>query len=182
MSDVFVFLAAYRKEEEAHADYDVVRELHGAGRLGAHDAAALRGDGRGRGHLEKAGPPSRHGAWPGTAVGALAGLLLPPAVLVSEADGAGDGPLAGHFRHGLADADLRELCDVLGVGGAGLVVVADSKVADLLDERLTDAIATVGKTLPPDPGLVQALRSSGPGEGASPKGKPHSRRTTRHQP
>jgi uncharacterized membrane protein len=182
MSDVFVFIAAYANGEDAHADYDVVRELHGAGRVGAYDAAVLGRDASGQVHVEKDELPTRHGAWTGSAVSALAGLLLPPAVLVSAPDGPPAGGLVDHYRHGLADADLRELGDVLGLGRAGLVVVAGSKVADLLDERLTDAIATIEKTLAADADLVQTLRSSGPGEGASPKGKPHSRRTTRHQP
>ena len=174
MSDVFVFLAAYANGEDAYADYDVVRELQGAGRLSSYDAAVLARDAFGQVHIEKDRCPTRHGAWTGAAVGALVGLLVPPGV---------DGPgLAGHFRHGLADADLGELGDVLEIARSALVVVADSKIADLLDERLTDAIATVEKTLPADADLVRALRSSGPGEGASPKGKPHSRRTTRHQP
>jgi uncharacterized membrane protein len=182
MSDVFVFLAAYANGEDAHADYDVVRELHGAGRLGAWDAAVLARDAFGQVHIEKDVLPTGHGAWPGTAVGALAGLLVPPTLLVSGPDGTGAGELAGRFRHGLADVDLGELGDVLDIAQAALVVVADSKVADRLDERLTDAIATIEKTLPANDDLVQALRSSGAGEEASPKGKPHSRRTTRRQP
>ena len=182
MSAVFVFLAAYANGEEARADYDVVRELHGAGRIAVYDAAVLARDALGQVQLEKDVLPSRHGAWTGAAVGVLAGLLLPPTVLVSAPDGAAAAELAGRYRQGLADADLRELGDVLGLGRAGLVVVARTKVADLLEERLTDAIATAEKTLPADADLVQALRSSGPGGGASPKGKPHSRRTTRHQP
>jgi uncharacterized membrane protein len=182
MSDVFVFLAGYVNGEEARADYDVVRELHGAGRLGAYDAAVLERDALGQVHVEKDVLPTRHGAWTGAAVGALAELLLSPTVLVSVPDGAAAVELAGHYRDGLADDDLRALADVLGLGRAGLVVVARTKVADLLDERLTDAIATIEKTLAADADFVQALRSSGPGEGSSPKGKPHSRRTTRQQP
>jgi uncharacterized membrane protein len=174
MSELFVFLGAYANAEEAHADYDVVRELRGAGRLGAYDAAVLARDTFGQLHIQKDVLPTRQGAWTGTAVGALVGLLVPPG-----ADGAG---LAGNFRRGLADADLGELGDVLEIAQAALVVIADSKVADLLDERLTDAIATVEKTLPADADLIRQLRSSGPGEEASPKGKPHSRRTTRRQP
>jgi uncharacterized membrane protein len=163
VSDVFVFLGSYTNGEEAQVDYDVVKELHGAGRLRSYDAALLAGDAFGQVHIEKDELPTRHGAWTGAAVAALAGLLLPPTVLVSGAAGPAADALRGHFRRSLSDADLRELGDVLGIGQVGLVVVADSKVGDLLDERLTGAIATVEKVVAADADLVQALKqTSGP--------------------
>src|SRR5262249_60407995 len=134
-----------------HAQTVHVSERHVLDGRDATDAPAPTWAALGKVHIEKDDLPSRHGAWPGTAVGALAGLLLPPAVLVSEADGAGDGPLAGHFRQGLADADLRELCDVLGVGGAGLVVVARSEGGGPLPRPPTDASPAGAETPPPGP-------------------------------
>jgi uncharacterized membrane protein len=134
--------------------------LHGAGRLGSYDAALLLRDAFGQVHIEKEEVPTRHGAWTGTAVGALAGLLLPPSILVAGAPGAGAGALVGHFRHGLSDAGLREFGDVLQIGQAGLVVVADSRVGELLEARLTGAIATVEKAVAADADLVQALKQA----------------------
>jgi uncharacterized membrane protein len=160
VSDVFVFLGSYANEGEARIDYDAVKELHRAGRLGSYDAALLMRDAFGQVHIEKEEVPTRHGAWTGAAVGALAGLLLPPSVLVAGALGAGAGALAGHLRHGLSDADLRELGDVLQIGQTGLVVVADSEVAELLEARLTGAIATVEKVVAADADLVQALKQA----------------------
>ena len=155
VSDVFVFLGSYATEEDAQADYDAVKELHGAGRLSSYDAAVLVRDASGQVLIEKDELPRRHGAWTGAAVGALAGLLVPPTAVASRA--ASDG-LARQFRNGLAEADLRELGDVLGTGRAALVVVAGSKVADLLDERLTNAIATIEKTVAANTDFVAALR------------------------
>jgi hypothetical protein len=48
MTDVFVFLGSYANEDEAQADYDVVKELHRAGRLSSYDAALLTRDAFGR--------------------------------------------------------------------------------------------------------------------------------------
>jgi uncharacterized membrane protein len=156
---VFVFLGSYTDEEGAQADYDAVKELHGAGKLCSYDAAVLARDAFGRVHVEPDAVPTRHGAWTGTAVGALAGLLLPPGVLVPGPDGAGAEALAKRLRDGLSDADLGELGDVLRIGETGLVVIADSTVADRLDERLTDAIATVEKVVAADADLVHVIRS-----------------------
>ena len=160
MNDLFVFLGSYANEDEAQADYDVVQELHRAGRLSSYDAALLTRDASGQVHIETDELPTRHGAWTGAAVGAVAALLLPPTALVSGAVGAAAGALTGHFRHGIPDSDLREFGDVLQIGRAGLVVVADSTVADLLDERLTDAIATVEKVVAADADLIEALKQS----------------------
>ena len=49
---------------------------------------------------------------------------------------------------------------MLQIGQTGLVVVADSKVADVLDERLTGAMATVEKVVAADADLVEALKQS----------------------
>src|SRR5204862_3963212 len=160
MTHVFVLLGSYANEDEAQADYDVVKELHRAGRLSSYDAALLTRDAFGQVHIDKDEVPTRHGVWTGAAVGALAGLLQPPTALVSGAVGAAAGALTGHFRHRISDADLREFGDVLQIGRTGLVVVADSKVADLLEERLTGAIATVEKVVSADAYLVEALKQS----------------------
>jgi uncharacterized membrane protein len=159
VSGVFVFLGSYADEEEAQADHDAIKELHGAGKLHVYDAAVLARDAFGRVHVEPDSAQTRHGAWTGGAVGALAGLLLPPAMLVPGADGAGTEAVAGRLGDGLSDADLRELGDVLRIGQAGLVVIADSTVADRLDERLTGAIATVEKVVAADADLVHVIRA-----------------------
>src|SRR5262245_61101033 len=157
VSDVFVFLGSYADEEEAHADYDAVKELHGAGKLRSYDAAVLARDAFERVHIEADEVQTRHGAWTGAAVGAFASLLLPPAALVS---GTATGTLAGQLRERLSDADLREFGDVVQIGRTALVVIADSNVADLLDERLTGAIATVEKVVAAAADLIHALKQS----------------------
>ena len=53
MTDVFVFLGSYANEDEAQADYDVVKELHRAGRLSSYDAALLTRDAFGQVHTRK---------------------------------------------------------------------------------------------------------------------------------
>ena len=167
MADVFLFLGSYAGEDEVRADYDAVNELHRAGRLRAYDAGLLARDARGQVHVEIDEVPTRLGTWTGAAVAALAGLLLPPETLVP---GAATDALAGHLRRLLSDSQLREFRDVLQIGRIGLVVVAGSKVDDLLDERLTDAVATVEKAVPADSELVQALKQASAPASGSPSG------------
>jgi uncharacterized membrane protein len=155
--NVFVFLGVYESKSDALADYEVVKELHRAGALGAYDAAVVERDAGGQVHVAKDELPTRRGAWAGAAVGAVAGLLFPPSLLVSGAVGAGAGALIEHFRRGMSRSDVSELGDLLGVGDAGLVVVADSKVSQLLEQELRRATTTVEKGLDAHPELVAEL-------------------------
>jgi uncharacterized membrane protein len=154
---LFVFLGVYPSKDDADADYEVVKELHRAGALGAYDAAVVTRDAHGQVHVAKDELPTRHGAWAGAAVGAVAGLLFPPSLLVSGAIGAGAGALLEHFRRGMSRSDVAELGDLLGPGDAGLVVVADSKMSQLLEQELKRARTTIEKGVEADPALVAEL-------------------------
>jgi uncharacterized membrane protein len=159
-SEVFVFLGVYESKEDALADYEVVKELHRGGVLGAYDAAVVSRDAHGEVHVAKDELPTRHGGWAGAAVGAVAGLLFPPSVLVSGALGAGAGALIEHFRRGLPRSEVAELGALLEVGGTGLVVVADSKVSQVLEQELKRATTTIEKGLTADSELVAELEQS----------------------
>jgi uncharacterized membrane protein len=156
--NLFVFLGVYASKDEAEADYEVVKELHRAGVLGAYDAAVVTRDAHGQVHVAKDELPTRRGAWAGAAVGAVAGLLFPPSLLVSGAVGAGAGALVEHFRRGMSRSDVAELGDLLRVGDAGLVVVAESKVSELLERELKRATTTIEKGLEAHPELVAELQ------------------------
>jgi len=155
--NLFVFLGVYASEEDARADYELVKELHRGGALGAYDAAVVTRDTDGQVHVAKDELPTRHGAWAGAAVGAVAGLLFPPSLLVTGAVGAGAGALIEHFRRGMSRSDVAELGELLGVGDAGLVVVADSKVSHVLEQELRRATTTIEKGLAAEPELVAEL-------------------------
>jgi uncharacterized membrane protein len=156
-SELFVFLGVYASKEDALADYDVVKELHRGGLLGAYDAAVVSRDADGKVHVAKDELPTRRGAWTGGAVGAVAGLLFPPSLLVSGALGAGAGALIEHFRRGLPRSDIAELGALLDVGRTGLIVVADSKVSHVLEQELKRATMTIEKGLTAVPEFVAEL-------------------------
>ena len=52
----------------------------------------------GKVRVTKTEKPTQHGAWTGAGVGALVGLVFPPAILGSAIVGAGAGALTGHLR------------------------------------------------------------------------------------
>lgn len=141
MSDnpVFVYAAVYADRAAADADYDGLLELHSAKLVGSYDVALVYKDSDGKVHVSKHEKPTQHGAWTGAAVGALVGIIFPPAVLGSALVGAAAGGGIGHVMGGVSRGDAKDLGDQLDTGQAALVVIGRSRVAEQLDKALTRA-------------------------------------------
>ena len=147
---VFVFVATYPDRDGAEADYDVVKDLHSAGAIGTYDAAVVVKDAEGKVHVHKHEKPTQHGAWSGLAVGAVVGLLFPPAIIASGVVGAAAGGLIGHLWRGMSRSDLRELGEALDDGEAALVVIGKSKLEETLNKELRRAERTYEKEIDAD--------------------------------
>ena len=91
----------------ARADYDVVKDLHAAGAVGTYDAAVVTKDRHGKVHVNKDETATRHGAWGGAAVGAVVGILFPPAIIGSAIVGAAVGGVGGHLWRGMSRAGCQ---------------------------------------------------------------------------
>jgi uncharacterized membrane protein len=145
MSDkpVFLYAAIYDAIPDAEADYEAVFDLHAAGAIGTFDSAVIRKEQDGKVRVTKTEKPTQHGAWTGAGVGALVGLVFPPAIIGSAIVGAGAGGLAGHLSRGMSRGDLKELGDELDAGTAAVVVLGESK----LDEQLEKALARSNKLI-----------------------------------
>ena len=102
MSDrpVFLYAATYDEIADAEADYEAVFDLHALGAIGTFDSAVIRKDEDGKVHVTKTEKPTQHGAWTGAGVGALVGILFPPALIGSAVVGATAGGVIGHLRGG----------------------------------------------------------------------------------
>ena len=84
---VFLYIGTYPSEASAHADYDIVKDLHAGGAVGTYDASVVTKDSDGKVHVNKDETSTRHGAWGGAAVGAVIGILFPPSIIVGGAGG-----------------------------------------------------------------------------------------------
>jgi uncharacterized membrane protein len=147
---VFVYIAAYASEADAQADYEVLRELHGAGVVGTYDAALVTKDAEGKVHVHKHEKPTQHGAWTGLGVGAVVGILFPPSIIGTAIVGGAAGGLAGHLWHGMSRGDVKDLGEALDAGEAALVIVGRSKLEETLDRELKRATKAVEKELDAD--------------------------------
>ena len=98
-------------------------------------------------HVNKDEMATRHGAWGGAAVGALVGILFPPAIIPMAAVGGAVGGVGGHLWRGMSRADVKELGDVIDDGQAALVIVGESKVEQAVDKAALKAEKHVAKEL-----------------------------------
>lgn len=144
---VFVYIGTYPNEAAARADYDVVKDLHAAGAVGTYDAAVVTKDDAGKVHVNKDETATRHGAWGGAAVGALVGILFPPAVIGSAVVGAAVGGVGGHLWRGMSRADVKEFGEIIDTGQAALVIVGASTLQQALDKADLKAEKQVAKEL-----------------------------------
>ena len=110
---VFIYAATYAHQADALADYDALLDLHEIRLVGPYDVAVITKDADGKVHVQKHEKPTQHGAWGGVLVGALVGVLFPPAVVgVATVGGAAAiggvlGGLGGHFSEACRGATPR---------------------------------------------------------------------------
>ena len=157
MSDrpVFLYAAVYSTIEDAEADYEAVFDLHAAGMIGTFDSAVIRKEEDGKVRVTKTEKPTQHGAWTGAGVGALVGLIFPPAILGSAIVGAGAGGLVGHLRKGISRGDLKDLGDELEAGTAAVVVIGESKLEEALEKAMKRADKLIAKEIEGDADELQ---------------------------
>jgi uncharacterized membrane protein len=147
---VFILIGTYPSEAAARDDYEVVKDLHALGAVGTYDAAVLTKDASGKVHENKDETTTRHGAWGGLAVGAVVGLLFPPAIVGSAAVGAAVGGVGGHLWKGLSRSDVKELGELIDTGEACLLVIGESTIEAALDKAELKAEKRVEKQLDVD--------------------------------
>ena len=147
---IFLYAAIYDDIADAEADYDAVFDLHAMGAIGTFDSAVIRKDDDGKVRVTKTEKPTQHGAWTGAAVGALVGIIFPPAILGSAVVGAGAGGLIGHISRGISRGDLKELGEELEAGSAAVIVLGESKIEEQLEKAITGANKLIEKLIDAD--------------------------------
>jgi uncharacterized membrane protein len=148
--DTLVVLgASYDSVSDAEVDYEAVKALYDNAGIGHDfDAAIVQRGEDGKVKVAKKHEEStRHGAWTGLAIGALAAILPGVGLVAGAAVGAGIGAVTGHIKGGMSNDDLKQLGTVLENGEAGLIVIYATNMADQVaasikaeDRFVSDAI------------------------------------------
>ena len=152
MSDkpVFLYAAIYDDIADAETDFEAVFDLHAAGAIGTFDSAVIRKEEDGKVRVTKTEKPTQHGAWTGAGVGALVGIVFPPALIGSAIVGAGAGGVIGHLRKGISRGDLKDLGEELEAGSAAVIVLGESKIEEQLEKAVTRANKLIEKQIDAD--------------------------------
>jgi uncharacterized membrane protein len=147
---VFLYAAIYNDIDAAESDYEAVFDLHAAGAIGTFDSAVIRREEDGKVRVTKTEKPTQHGAWTGAGVGALVGILFPPAIIGSAIVGASAGGLIGHLSKGISRDDLKDLGGELEEGSAAVIVIGESKIEEQLGKAVKRANKLIEKQIDAD--------------------------------
>ena len=147
---LFLYIATYDAEADAWLDYEAVKDLHALGVIGTYDAAVITKEADGKIKVHKHEKATQHGAWTGIVVGAVVGILFPPALIVDVAIGGLAGGVIGHVWRGMSRKDVMELGELLDEGEAGLVVVGKSTLEKALEKAVTRADKVIEKEIKAD--------------------------------
>jgi uncharacterized membrane protein len=129
---IYVYMALYHSYPDAEQDWGEVKYLHTQGVVESYDAAIVNKGDDGKVHVMKVEKTTRKGAWTGVGVGAVIGVLFPPALIGSIAAGALTGGLIGHVWRGMSRKDMHELGEFLDQGDAALVVMSRHQMSEAL--------------------------------------------------
>lgn len=125
--DVYLFGGIYDGPDAAKMDFEALSEMHRADRIGKFQAAVFekRTDGKVK-VLNTTSTTRTTGAKWGAGIGAAIGLIFPPAILATTAEGAAVGALAGNLSKGWFKGDVKRLAEELQPGQAGVIAVAEA--------------------------------------------------------
>ena len=106
---VFIYIGTYPDEAAARAGYDVVKDLHAAGAVEATTPPWSPNDDAGKVHVSQDAMATRHGrVGAALTVGAVVGILFPPAIIGTAVVGAAVGGVGGHLWRGMSRSDVKE--------------------------------------------------------------------------
>jgi uncharacterized membrane protein len=157
----FAIIAAYSDLALAREDFAAVEDLATAHELHLDDAVLLRHSGEGGVEvvLHDARSVAR-GAEGGVIVGALVGLMFPPALvgmLVGAAAVGGIGAAVGNLWHGFSRRELTELGDAVEEGEAAIVAIGSEAFAGEVEQAVPNATRIVLQSVGVDRGKLRRV-------------------------
>ena len=123
---LYLYGGAYATTDDARADLDHLRELHGDRHIGRYDAVAISRKPDGSVSIVDVDATVRGaGAWKGALAGGALMVLFPPSILLGVAAGAAAGAIANDMNKHITRSDAKGLAELLAPGESGVLVVAE---------------------------------------------------------
>ncbi len=105
--------------------------------------------------MHKREKPTQHAAWTGVGVGAVIGLLFPPALIGAVVAGGSAGGLIGPLWKGMSRKQVREIGEQLDAGHAALIVIGPELLKDVLGDAVTHAERVEEHEIQADRGVLE---------------------------
>jgi uncharacterized membrane protein len=148
LGTLFVYVGAYDGEEPALADFAAIKDAKFAQLIGKYQSAVFSKHADGEVEVLAADSTTRaFGAKWGAAVGAVASLLFPAALVVGIPAGTASGAVAGNVGRGWFASDIQDLTDALLAGHFGVIVIAQARPDMAVEQLLGNAIRTDRKPI-----------------------------------
>lgn len=158
----FAFVAVYDHTDDARRDYEAIEELATSHDVHVHDVSIVEHRAGDVKIVRRDERSAAHGAEGGVIVGALLGILFPPALaglLIGAAAGAGLGAVVGHLWRGFSRDDLKELGEAVEEGRAAIVAIGTTAQLAAVEGALSHATRTVRRELDADLDDLEAAAS-----------------------
>jgi uncharacterized membrane protein len=143
MSDLCITVAAYDDLTKAQTDWTLVEAAGDANSVYISDAAMLGRDPDGR--VENIHRQSHHGWGKGAVVGAVWGLVFPPALIGGALAGGVGGGVISRLNRSLDRGDLKDMGEAMDAGEVAIVAVTDAGSVKTLQGLLTNATESATK-------------------------------------
>ena len=122
----------------------------------------IRSEEDGKVHVHKTEKPTQHGAWTGVGVGALVGIMFPPAIIGSAIVGGGAGGVIGHLGRACRAAISRTSATRSTTATRRLIVIGESKIEEQIEKAIKRANKTIEKQIDADAEeLKRAVEAAG---------------------
>jgi uncharacterized membrane protein len=137
---IYAYAGSYTGMGTAKEDFEAVSKAHHAKTIGKFQAAIFTKEADGKIKIVNTTSTTRtSGAKWGAAVGAVAGVLFPPSILVGLVVGTTMGAVSGNLVKGWGAAELKTFGAALEAGDVGVIALAEGLKSEGAPELLPNA-------------------------------------------
>ena len=138
MADYEVIAAIYPTEDGAKSTLDQLQQMKKDDIIHIIDAATMRKEADGKVHTYQADiPHAKSAAVKGGVIGAVVGIIFPPAILAATALGAAAGAVGGKTMNVALKADgIKQTANELEPGTSAIIAVIEDRWVDKVVEGL----------------------------------------------